>query len=67
MLCGWRIGRVGVTEPGDLGHGGGDPGGEGRDLALEVDEEGIRAPSANDLDGMLADAREVEGHGAPGA
>ena len=56
-----------MTEPGDLGHGGRDPGGEGRDLALEVDEEGIRAPSANDLDGMLADSYEVEGHGAPGA
>ena len=56
-----------MTEPGDLGHGRRYPGGEGRDLALEVDEEGVRAPAANDLDGVLADAREVEGHGAPGA
>ena len=64
-LCWRRLGRIGVTEPRDLGHGRRDPGGEGRDLALEVDEEGVRAPTANDLYGMLADARKMEGHGAP--
>ena len=53
-----------MYEPGYRRHGLGDPLGECGDLPLEVDQEGVRPPSSNDLDGAVRDMGLVEGHGA---
>ena len=56
-MVGSRLGWVGhlVYEPGYLRHGLGDPLGECVNLPLEVDQEGVRPPSSNDLDGAVGD------------
>ena len=53
-----------MHEPWYRRHGFGDPLGECGDLPLEVDQEGVRPPSSNDLDGAVGDMGLVEGHGA---
>ena len=45
-------------------HGLGDPLGECGDLPLEVDQEGVRPPLSDDLNGAFGDMGLVEGHGA---
>ena len=40
------------------------PLGECGNLPLEVDREGVRPPSSDDLDGAVGDMGLVEGHGA---
>ena len=65
-----RLGRrsygwVCVTEPGNKGHGRCDAYSEGCNLPLEVNEESIRAPPPNDLDGVFTDAREMKSHAPP--
>ena len=62
---GWGGGRAG--EPQHLAHGGGDAPGEGKNLPLEVDEEGVGLPAAYHLDGAVGHACLVERHGAAGA
>ena len=65
-MVGFRLGWVGhlVYEPGYCLHGLGDPLGECFDLPLEVDQEGVRPPLSNDLDGAVRDMGLMEGHGA---
>ena len=53
-----------MYEPGYQRHGLGDPLGECGDLTLEVDQEGVRPPSSDDIDGAVGDMGLVEGHGA---
>ena len=53
-----------MYEPGYRRHGLGDPLGKCDNLPLEVDQEGVRPPSSDDLDGAVRDMGLVEGHGA---
>ena len=57
----------GVLEPQDLGHGGGNPFGEGGDLTLKIGEEGISAPPSDDFDGAITLTCKVESHSTTGA
>ena len=52
-----------MYEPGYRRHGLGDPLGERGDLPLEVDQEGVRPPSFNDIYGAVGDMGLVEVHG----
>ena len=53
-----------VCEPLHHRHGLGDPFGERGHLPLQVDQEGVRLPPANDLDGAVGHMRLVKGHGS---
>ena len=53
-----------MYEPGYRRHGLGDPLGECGNLSLEVDQEGVRPPLFNYLDGAVRDMGLMEGHGA---
>ena len=53
-----------MYEPGYRRHGLGDPLGECGNLPLEVDQDGVRSPLSDDLDGAVGDMGLVEGHGA---
>ena len=54
---GSRLAWIGhlVDKPGYRRRGLGDPLGECGDLPLEVDQEGVRPPSSNGLDGAVYD------------
>ena len=56
-----------VAERDGAGHLDGDPSGKGTDLFMDVHEVGLRFPASHLLDGEVADAVEVHGHGTPGA
>ena len=57
----------GVLEPQDLGHGGGNPFGEGGDLTLKIGKEGISTPPPDDFNGAITLTRKVESHSTTGA
>ena len=52
-----------MYEPGYRRHSLGDPLGKCGHLPLEVDQEGVRPPSSDDLDGAVRDMGLVESHG----
>ena len=54
-----------MGEPANFSHDLGDTFGERGHLPLQVYEEGVRPPPANDLDCTVRDMSLVEGHGAP--
>ena len=56
-----------MSEPLYLCHCGSDTFRKGSNLALEINEEGIRSPTAHNFDGAVGDAGKVEGHGTSGA
>ena len=53
-----------ASKPYHLPHGGGNAPGEGKDPALQVNQEGVGFPAANHLDGAVGHARLVECHDA---
>ena len=53
-----------MYEPGYCRHGLGDPLDECCHLPLKVDQEGVRPPSSDDLDGAVRDMGVVESQGA---
>ena len=52
-----------MYEPGYRRHSLGDPLGKCGHLPLKVDQEGVRPPSSDDLDGTVRDLVLVESHG----
>ena len=53
-----------MYDPGYRRYGLGDPLGECGNLPLEVDQEGVRPSSSDDIDGAVRDMGLMEGHGA---
>ena len=68
--CGWFGDKI--WDSGDIGewdvcgHSGGDSGGEGIELFLNVDEKCVGGPAPKLLDGDLIIAIELESHRAAG-
>ena len=60
-VSGWGEGVLAMFE-----HGSGIGRGEAAGLGVEIEEDGVRLPMAQGMDGSLVDARDEEGGGAPG-